>query len=66
MTSIEAQKEWVEHLTGCQQCRDYKIGKLMTRDDGTGWARSWPPCAAGRDLHDRVDNLKDKEYKNRT
>lgn len=66
MTSVEAQKEWVQHLEGCQQCRDYKIGKLMTSDDGTGWARSWAACPDGRVLHDRVANLADKEYKNRT
>lgn len=66
MTSIEAEKEWTAHLKDCEQCQKYVRGELRTKDDGTGWARSWDACPDGRALHAAVSNLKDKEYKNRT
>jgi len=66
MTSIEAKKEWKDHLAGCEQCQKATRGELRTRDDGTGWARSWENCPAGRSFWGGYVNLLDKEYKNRT
>lgn len=65
MSSVEAKKEWEDHLKDCEQCPKATRGELQTKDDGTGWARSWVKCLTGRALWANWVNLMDKEYKNR-
>lgn len=66
VTSIEAKKEWDSHLAGCEQCQLATKGVLRTKDDGTGWARSWEKRPDGRQMWGAWVNMLDKEYKNRT